>query len=296
MPTPSRSFNAFFTGAARDSLLRCVDLALAEDGTDLTSRAVFGPGDRAVGELVAKSQAVAAGLPLAALVLDRVQPGAGDGVVLLAADGDELSPGTVAARLDCPTLALLKAEWVFLNLICRLSGIATLTARYAAELAGTRTRLLDTRKTTPGLRHAEKYAVLCGGGENHRLDLEEMLMLKDNHIDRAGGIAPAVAALRRAYAPCPPIEVECRTLDEVRQAVAAAVDRIMLDNMDQETTRRALALVPAAIPTELSGGVSLENIRDLAALGPDFISVGRLTHSAPAADFSLRMAKPTTIP
>ena len=292
MPTPSRSFDAFFTGAARDFLVRCVDLALAEDGRDLTSAAVFGPADRASAELVAKQQVVAAGLPLAALVLDRVSPGAGDGVVLLARDGDLLSPGTVAARLDCPTLPLLKAERVFLNLICRLSGIATLTARYAAELAGTHTRLLDTRKTTPGLRHAEKYAVLCGGGENHRLDLEEMLMLKDNHIDRAGGITPAVDALRRAYAPCPPIEVECRTLAEVDEAMAAAVDRIMLDNMDQATLRRALARIPGHIPTEISGGVSLENLRDLAGLGPTFISVGRLTHSAPAADFSLRMASP----
>ncbi len=202
----------------------------------------------------------------------------------------------MAARLDCPTLALLKAERVFLNLVCRLSGISTLTERYARELAGTCTRLLDTRKTTPGLRHAEKYAVLCGGGENHRLDLEEMLMLKDNHIDRAGGIAPAVAALRRAYAPCPPIEVECRTEDEVRQAVAAAADRIMLDNMDPDTMRRALALIPESIPTEVSGGVRLENLRQIALLGPTYISVGRLTHSAPAADFSLRMAKPRNTP
>jgi nicotinate-nucleotide pyrophosphorylase (carboxylating) len=291
MPTPRHNFDDFFAGASREYLLSCVDLALAEDGADLTSRAVFDSADRAAAELVAKERLVAAGLPLVALVLDRVQPGTGDGVRLLAADGDELASGTVAARLECPTLALLKAERVFLNLVCRLSGIATLTARYAAELAGTRTRLLDTRKTTPGLRHAEKYAVLCGGGENHRLDLEEMLMLKDNHIDRAGGITPAVAALRRTYAPCPPIEVECRTLAEVDEAVAAGVDRIMLDNMDQATLRQALARVPDAIPTEISGGVSLENLRTLASLGPTFISVGRLTHSAPAADFSLRMAK-----
>lgn len=296
MPTPSRTFDAVFTGPPRRFLMRCLALAMDEDGMDLTSRAVFGPEDRCRAELVAKERAVAAGLPLAALVLDLAQPGAGDGVRLLAADGDELAPGTVAATFDCPTLALLKAERVFLNLICRLSGIATLTAHYVRELEGTRTRLLDTRKTTPGLRHAEKYAVLCGGGENHRLDLEEMLMLKDNHIDRAGGIAPAVAALRRAYAPCPPIEVECRTLGEVDEAVAAAVDRIMLDNMDPETMRRALALVPGSISTEISGGVSLENLRQIALLGPDYISVGRLTHSAPAADFSLRMANPRSAP
>jgi len=296
MPTPSRTFDAFFAGQPRAFLLRSLELALAEDGLDLTSRAVFAPDDRSAAELVAKQQAVVAGLPLVPLVLDLVQPGAGEGVQLLARDGEELTPGAVAARLDCPTLALLKAERVFLNMVCRLSGIATLTARYVRELAGTRSRLLDTRKTTPGLRHVEKYAVLCGGGENHRLDLEEMLMLKDNHIDRAGGITPAVAALRRAYAPCPPIEVECRTLDEVREAVAAAVDRIMLDNMDQDTQRRALAQIPDRIPTEISGGVSLENIRDLAILGPTYISVGRLTHSAPAADFSLRMAKPRDTP
>ena len=292
MTNPSRTFATFFAGQARRFLLQCLESALAEDGVDLTSRAVFGPGDRCSAELVAKERAVAAGLPLAALVLDLVEPGAGAGVALHAADGNELAPGTVAATLDCPTLALLKAERVFLNLICRLSGIATLTARYVRLLEGTGTRLLDTRKTTPGLRHAEKYAVLCGGGENHRMDLEEMLMLKDNHIDRAGGITPALAALRRAYAPCPPIEVECRTLDEVREAVAGGVDRIMLDNMDPQTMRRALALIPAAIASEVSGGVSLDTIREIALLGPTFISVGRLTHSAPAADFSLRLARP----
>lgn len=292
MTNPNHTFDAFFAGPARRFLLQCLESALAEDGVDLTSRAVFGPEDRCRAELVAKERAVAAGLPLAALVLDLVEPGAGNGVVLHAADGDELAPGTVAATFDCPTLALLKAERVFLNLICRLSGIATLTARYARALEGTGARLLDTRKTTPGLRHAEKYAVLCGGGENHRMDLEEMLMLKDNHIDRAGGITPALAALRRAYAPCPPIEVECRTLDEVREAVAGKADRIMLDNMDRETMRRALALIPAAIPSEVSGGVNLDTIREIALLGPTCISVGRLTHSAPAADFSLRLARP----
>ncbi|MEW5772117.1 MAG: carboxylating nicotinate-nucleotide diphosphorylase [Thermodesulfobacteriota bacterium] len=292
MTRPSRTFDSFFSGQSRRFLLRGLELALAEDGEDLTSRAVFGPEDRCSAELVAKERAVAAGLPLVPLVLDMVQPGAGRGVRLLAREGEELAPGAVVATLDCPTLALLKAERVFLNLVCRLSGIATLTARYVRELEGARTRLLDTRKTTPGLRHAEKYAVLCGGGENHRMDLEEMLMLKDNHIDHAGGIAPAVAALRRAYAPCPPVVAECRTDAEVREAVAAGADRILLDNMDAEGLRRALALIPEGVASEASGGVSLENIRQIALLGPDYISVGRLTHSAPAADFSLRMAKP----
>jgi nicotinate-nucleotide pyrophosphorylase (carboxylating) len=184
-----------------------------------------------------------------------------------------------------------------LNFITHISGIANLTARYVKELEGSGTRLLDTRKTLPGLRYPEKYGVLVGGGVNHRFSLEDMLMLKDNHIDAAGGITPAVARLRETCANELPIEVECRGLEEVREAVACGVRRVMLDNMtgngDGSDLVQALALIPEHIEVEISGGVSLENIAALAVPDlprkPDFISVGRLTHSAPAADFSMRI-------
>jgi nicotinate-nucleotide pyrophosphorylase (carboxylating) len=190
--------------------------------------------------------------------------------------------------IDGQARAVLRAERVMLNFLCHLSGIATLTRQFADLLAGTRTRLLDTRKTMPGLRYPEKYAVRIGGGLNHRIDLEEMLMLKDNHIDRWGGIEGAVRRLRAIYSPCPPIEVECRTLEHVEVAVSCRVDRIMLDNMEQARLKEALSIIPGTIQSEVSGGITRENIRTIAGLGPDFISVGRLTHSAPSVDLSLQ--------
>jgi nicotinate-nucleotide pyrophosphorylase (carboxylating) len=279
-------FHTFFSGRAMDMLLASIEHALDEDGPDLTSRALFRPEDELRARIVAKERCIVAGLPLAPLVLERCGGGRCEPA---AQDGDTMQPGTLAAELRGPAAGLLKAERVILNYVTHLSGIATLTRRYVDALATTRTRVLDTRKTLPGLRHAEKYAVRVGGGVNHRMDLAEMLMLKDNHVDRAGGITPAVERLRAAYSPCPPLEVECRTLDEVREAVACGVDRIMLDNMGHETMARALALIPDAIESEVSGGVSLETIKDIGRLGPDFVSVGRLTHSAPAADFSMQV-------
>jgi nicotinate-nucleotide pyrophosphorylase (carboxylating) len=182
-----------------------------------------------------------------------------------------------------------------LNFLSHLSGIAHLTRRYVTELEGTGAALLDTRKTLPGLRWPDKYAVLVGGGRNHRRNLSEMLMLKDNHIDAAGSIREAVAMLRAAYgADCPPIEVECRNLAELREALDSGVKRVMLDNMDIPALSAALPLIPPQVEAEISGGVTLENIRVLALASPrrpDFISVGRITHSAPAADFSMRIHK-----
>lgn len=293
-------FDAFFAGQPREHLLAAIDLALLEDGPDLTSDAMFGPLDRLTAEIVAKEQTLVAGLPVAPLVMERCtvlleSPMVGGwSWVPRTEDGDELPPGAIAAGIEGPARMVLKAERVILNFLCHMSGIANLTRCYVRELEGTATRLLDTRKTLPGLRFPEKYAVLVGGGRNHRRTLSEMLMLKDNHIDAAGSITSAVAALRAAYAPCPPIEVECRTADEVREAVASAVDRIMLDNMDLAQLRAALALVPPGIETEASGGVALETLRALAEASPrplHFVSVGRLTHSAPAADFSMRICK-----
>ncbi len=256
---------------------------------------MFDASDRLAARIVAKEDTLVAGLPITSMVLDRMGVLERCTVDCRTCDGDRIPTGTVAAYLTGPAAALLKAERVILNFLCHLSGIANMTATYAAALGDTKTRLLDTRKTLPGLRYPEKYAVLIGGGLNHRRDLEEMLMLKDNHLDRAGGILPAVAALKRAFpgTSMPPLEIECRTLDEVLQAVSQRPRRIMLDNMAPETITQALALIPAGIESEISGNVSLTTLPALARLGADFISVGRITHSAPTADFSMQLAPST---
>jgi nicotinate-nucleotide pyrophosphorylase (carboxylating) len=280
-------FEAFFTSKGMRFLDEAIDLALREDGMDLTSTGLFSPEEQIRARILAKEELVVAGLPIAARVLERCSGGAArflPGV----SEGESVPSRTVIARIDGQARSVLKAERVMLNFLCHLCGIATLTRRYADQLRGTRTRLLDTRKTLPGLRYPEKYAVRLGGGYNHRIDLEEMLMLKDNHVDRWGNIAGAVLQLRSTYSDCPPIEVECRTQEQVREAVSTKVDRIMLDNMDGEGLRSALALIPDSIQSEVSGNITLDTIRSIAALGPDFISVGRITHSAPSVDLSMQ--------
>ncbi len=284
-------FDTFFQGQAREFLLTAIRTALAEDGPDLTSDAVFGAESGMTAVIVAKEHGVMAGLPLVPLVLAEVAAQESWQVEYAVEDGQRLAPGQTVVRLRGRAAALLRAERTALNFLCHLSGVATATASYAQRLAGTRTRLLDTRKTLPGLRYPEKYAVRIGGGRNHRMNLVEMLMLKDNHIDRAGSITRAVELLRAAYVPCPPIEVECRTLKEVREATGLGISRIMLDNMGPEAMAQALALVPPGIETEVSGGVNLETIGAIGRLGPDFVSVGALTHSAKALDLSMRVLK-----
>ncbi len=282
----TNTFEEFFQAEARMFLLATIRIALAEDGSDLTSMGLFTENDTTQAMIVAKQDTVVAGLPIIPMILEF--GGAECQVHLNVDDGDLVSEGTMVAALQGPTLQLLKAERVIMNLLCHLSGIANLTAQYVKALEGTKTQLLDTRKTMPGLRFPEKYAVLAGGGKNHRLTLSDMLMLKDNHIDRAGSITQAVDALLRTYSPCPPIEVECRTLEEVEEACQCEIQRIMLDNMDAETITTALGAIPESIETEISGNISLDNIRAVADLGPNFISVGKLTHSAPASDFSMQ--------
>jgi nicotinate-nucleotide pyrophosphorylase (carboxylating) len=283
---PTSTFDEFFQAEARMFLLATIRIALAEDGSDLTSQGLFAEGDMAQAMIVAKQDTVVAGLPIIPMVLefggDQCQ------THLNVDDGERVSAGTMVAAIRAPAIQLLKAERVIMNFLCHLSGIANLTTRYVEALKGSKTRLLDTRKTLPGLRFPEKYAVLAGGGMNHRLTLSDMLMLKDNHIDRAGSITQAVESLRRTLSPCPPIEVECRTIEEVEEACQCEIDRIMLDNMDEQTMTTALGIIPGTIETELSGNVSLETICQLAELGPDYISVGKLTHSAPSSDFSMQ--------
>ena len=291
-----RLFTDFFTAGARVFLDAALDLALAEDGADLTSQGIFPSTARACALITAKETSLVAGLPLIPLIMERcvLSPAAWQWRALVA-EGELATPGRDLVRIEGSARGLLKAERVMLNFLSHLSGIANLTRRYVKALEGTGTKLLDTRKTLPGLRWPDKYAVLVGGGHNHRRDLSEMLMLKDNHIDAAGSIRDAVAMLRGVYgAGCPPIEVECRDLAELREALDSGVERVMLDNMDIPALAAALPLIPPRVEAEVSGGVTLENIRALALASPrrpDFISVGRITHSAPAADFSMHISK-----
>ncbi len=290
-------FDNFFQGQAWDFLNDAIRIAFEEDGPDLASRAVFGNDVAFKAVIVAKEPAVMAGGPLLPIILKIASElEGGDWTCRVMADdgvrvGD--SGEEIVAEIVGSAALVLRAERIILNFICHMSGIATLTRRYVDAIAG-RATILDTRKTLPGLRYPEKYAVLAGGGKNHRRNLSEMLMLKDNHIDAASGVKPAVEKLRQIIASgCPPIEVECRNLTEVADAVACRVDRIMLDNMDRKTMSQALDRIPLDIEIEISGGVRLDALDNVLSFGsrrqPDYISVGRLTHSAPASDFSMRI-------
>ena len=290
MQTP---FSVFFQNKALEHLELSIAQAFDEDGPDLTANAVFTPADTLQAVIVAKEDNLLAGLPLLHMILEHGSNLEGGEWTLSrhVEEGAFLHKGQKVASLEGSARLLLRCERIILNFICHLSGIATMTHRYVEALEGTGVTLLDTRKTLPGLRYPEKYAVLVGGGSNHRKDLAEILMLKDNHIDAAGGIRPAVQRLQEAYAPIPPIEVECRTQREVLEAVSCKVDRIMLDNMGAPAMEKALAAIPASIEVEVSGGVSLNTLGILTELKgsrkPDFVSVGRITHSAPYADFSM---------
>ncbi|XPV74798.1 MAG: carboxylating nicotinate-nucleotide diphosphorylase [Desulfovibrio sp.] len=281
-------FDDFFQAETRMFLLATLRIAVSEDGPDLTSRGIFEENDMAQAHIVAKESTIVAGLPLIPLILEFC--GEKTSYILNVDEGDRVSEGAIVAILQGPATELLKAERVILNYIGHLSGIAELTSKYVAAVEETETTILDTRKTLPGLRYPEKYAVVVGGGKNHRKNLAEMLLVKDNHIDRAGSISSAIGKLRGAYDPCPPIEVECRNMEEVSEAVQCGVDRIMLDNMSAPQAVEALEVIPTEIETEISGNVSLENLKELASLGADYISVGRLTHSAKNSDFSMRIS------
>ncbi|WP_208605389.1 carboxylating nicotinate-nucleotide diphosphorylase [Salinicola socius] len=260
---------------------------LAEDigHVDLTATLMVDEASIGQFEMRAREPMTIAGLAVAARVFSlydaRIE------IERLAVDGQTVSEGITLMRLQGPARSLLTAERTALNLIQHLSGIATLTAQYVERIAGTGAQLVDTRKTTPGLRALEKHAVACGGGRNHRLGLDSGVMLKDNHIAVCGGIAEAVARARSRVPVLTRIEVECDRLDQVEEALAAGADMIMLDNMAVETMRSAVELVSGRVPLEASGGVRLETIRAIAETGVDFISVGRITQSAPAVDIGL---------
>jgi nicotinate-nucleotide pyrophosphorylase (carboxylating) len=266
---------------------RIIDAALAEDvgAVDLTSEIVVPDGTRATFVLRTREQIVVAGLAVAEAVFRRRAPACGFDAAV--ADGDLADPGALLATVTGPARALLTAERTALNLLSHMSGIATLTRRYVDRIAGTKAQLIDTRKTTPGLRVLEKHATTLGGARNHRLDLAGGIMIKDNHISVCGSIAAAVARARAAAPVLTKIEVECDRLDQVREALDAGADMLLLDNMTTDMLRQAVAIVAGRIPLEASGGVNLETIRAIAETGVDFISVGRITQGAPAVDIGL---------
>jgi nicotinate-nucleotide pyrophosphorylase (carboxylating) len=273
-----------------EAVARVVAAALAEDLAmgDPTTDGLFAPEATATMSFLIKEPGTVCGLPIVAAVFAALDPAVV--VTPSVADGDGVAAPRVIARIAGPTRALLSGERTALNLLGRLSGIATLTSRCVAELEGTGATLLDTRKTTAGLRELEKYAVRCGGGTNHRLNLGEALLVKDNHLRLAGGIATAVAVLHRA-APRLSLEVEAETLADVRAALDAGVNRILLDNMGIEEMRAAVTIVGGRVETEASGGITLDNLRAVGETGVDFVSLGALTHSARALDVSLEVAE-----
>lgn len=270
-------------------LVNLIDRALAEDlgAGDATSEATIRPESRSAAVMQAKQELVLAGLDVAREVFLRVDPDIRFDAQ--AKDGDRIPAGTELATLSGNTRSLLAGERLALNLVQHLSGIATLTARYVERVKGLKAQVLDTRKTLPGLRQLEKYAVRTGGGRNHRFGLFDGVLIKDNHIAAAGGITGAVQSARRSAHHLLRIEVETKTLDEVREALAAGVDIIMLDNMTVDLMRSAVKLVAGRVPVEASGNVTLETIRAIAETGVDYISSGSLTHSAPAADISMKI-------
>lgn len=281
---------------ALDLVLPLVDAALAEDvgPGDVTTESTVPEDARAVGEITAKEDGVVCGLPVARAVFERLDPG-----VLFEADardGDRVAAGAVIARVEGPARAILTGERTALNFLQHLSGIATGVARMVEALEGTGTRLLDTRKTVPGMRLLAKYAVRCGGGANHRTGLYDKVLIKENHLAAAGGVRAAVTRARRAR-PDLEIEIEVTTLGELDEALGAEPDWILLDNLDPPRIRDAMTRVAAwsrkhgdrRPRVEVSGGITAETAREHAVPGVDFLSMGALTHSARALDLSLEL-------
>jgi nicotinate-nucleotide pyrophosphorylase (carboxylating) len=280
------------TGLDPAAVADLVDRALSEDlggagfDADITSASTIPAELIGTADVRTRSAGVVAGIEVAALVLER----AGAEVTRVRADGDRLAAGDVVLTATGPVRRLLTVERTTLNLICHLSGIATLTASWVDAVAGTGAEIRDTRKTTPGLRALEKYAVRCGGGVNHRMGLWDAALVKDNHVAAAGGVAAAFGAVRAKF-PGVAVEVECDTVPQVREAIAAGADLILLDNMSLDELRASVALAhaPAQKPVllEASGGLSLDVAHEVAATGVDYLAVGALTHSAPILDLGM---------
>ncbi len=277
-------------GLEAEDTERMVRAALAEDfryGPDVTTTATTAPGASAAAEVVARQPGVLAGLPAGLAVLDAMGL-APDAAEPLAADGDRIAAGQAVLRIRAPLSGLLGAERTLLNVLTHLSGIATATRAWVDAVAGTGAVIRDTRKTLPGLRLLEKYAVRCGGGANHRLGLGDAALIKDNHVAAAGGIGPAIRAVQAA-APGLPLEAECDSLAQVAEALAAGATLILLDNMGLDGLRAAAGLARAypGVQLEASGGLRLDSARAVAETGVHFLAVGALTHSSPALDLGL---------
>lgn len=276
-------------------IFNAVNTALAEDlgRGDLTTRATVRPGITARGNFLAKQDMVLAGLEVADVVFSTFNPHVQ--IESTASDGEEVKAGKVFARVTGDAQLLLTAERTALNFLQQLSGIATVTRQYVNAIEGTKAKIVDTRKTTPGLRMLEKYAVTCGGGYNHRLGLDDGVLIKDNHIALAGGITEALRRAREAVGHLHKLEVEVANHDQLREALQAKADIIMLDNMTPEQVAQAIAIINEHEPnerrtlTEASGGITLANVRAYAEAGVDLISIGALTHSAPAVDISFKI-------
>ncbi len=273
-------------GLTVEAVERVINDALDEDlglGGDITTYATVPESERFTGVFMAREAMTVAGLALAGRTFFALS----DDVTWTPTvnDGDSIKAGTELARIEGPAHALLAGERVALNLLQHLCGIATMAGVYVKAVAGTGAVILDTRKTLPGLRAVEKYAVACGGAKNHRMRLDDAVLIKDNHIAVAGSVTEAVSRAKKAG--LSPIEVECDTLEQVTEAVEAGAEEILLDNMAPEMLKGAVALIDGRAKTEASGGVTLETVRAIAECGVDGVSVGRLTQSAPAVDIGL---------
>lgn len=268
---------------------RIIEYALREDlgDGDVTTNSLATEKEDSKAVIRAKAKGVIAGLPIAKRVFQKLDPT----VVCVdnISDGENIKPGDILSEINGGTRAILSGERLALNILQRLSGIATLTSKYVKAVEGLPVKILDTRKTAPGLRILDKYAVSVGGGFNHRFGLFDGVLIKDNHIAIAGGISEAVAVIRKRYKQKFKIEIETADMDQVKEALIAGADIIMLDNMNPEQMRKAVRLIDRNALVEASGGITLRNVRDVAETGVNFISVGALTHSAPALDIGLYM-------
>ena len=269
-------------------------LAFAEDvgDGDHTTLSTIPESETGCQQLIVKEEGILAGVEIARKVFEKFDPQLR--MTVFIEDGAHVKPGDIAFKVEGKVRSLLQTERVMLNIMQRMSGIATQTARYQERLAGLKTKVLDTRKTTPGMRMLEKEAVRIGGGCNHRIGLFDMILIKDNHVDFAGGISHAVQAAKdycKANGKDLKIELEVRNTSEILQALEAGVDRIMLDNFTPERTREAVKLIDGRAEIESSGGITLETLRDYGECGVDFISVGALTHSVKGLDMSFKAVK-----
>jgi len=271
----------------QDRLNFLIDMALKEDipSGDITSESIISFDSTSRAEILSKEDGVLAGIDIAAEVFFKLD--ASIRFTKLKKDGEKIATGERISLIEGNSISLLKGERTALNFLQRLSGIATTTSKFVDKLSGTHTQILDTRKTTPGLRDLEKYAVRMGGGKNHRMSLSDMVLIKDNHLQLVGSIADAVKKARKKAGKNFKIEVETTSLEEVKEALGSGADLIMLDNMSMEAMKEVVMFVGGRVPLEVSGNVDLDRLKELSSLGVDYISVGGLTHSYHSLDISM---------